>query len=600
MRRRGVVALTVGLALASGIARASSLLAPASSLLEDVKALTAAEMDGRESGTAGAERAAAYIAEALRAAGVRPAGEGGSYHARFPVPSRVRPGDGNALAVVSPAPRAFALGSDWTPTAGSADGQVEGEVVFVGYGISEPELGYDDYGAVDVRDRVVLALAGEPRQDDPASPFSRAYTASYGRNLYKVRVARDRGARALLLVPGRPGADTLPAASEGRSGGELVSVAVTRASADALLAPAGLRIDDLRERIDFTLQPLSRSLPVRARVAVALERERGMGANVLGILPGTDPALAAETVVIGAHYDHLGRSGDGSLDAHRTTVHPGADDNASGTAAALAVARYFAARGGAPRALVFALFAGEEMGLLGSAAYVRDPPFPLERTVAMVNLDMVGRMRDGRVYVGGLGSGRGLDDVVRAAARGIDVEVVERQSPYAPSDHLAFVHRRVPVLFFHTGVHEDYHRTTDTWDRLNVEGLARVVALATRIVDRLARGPAPTWVRVEPSRARADAGPTAGAGGGTFFGVADDGSGDSPGVRLALVQPDSPAGRADVRPGDVVVRFDGARVYTLDDLRAVIHRRRPGDTVEVVYLRDGVERAVRATLGARP
>jgi hypothetical protein len=602
MRRRGVVALTIALVLAGGLAWAASSPAPAPSLLDDVRVLSAPEMEGRESGTAGAERSARYIIDALRAAGIRPGGPAGSYRAPFPVPTSVRLAEGASLALAADPPRTFALGTDWTPAGGSADGVVEGEVVFVGYGISEPDLGYDDYARVDVRGRIVLALAGEPRRDDPSTPFTRTYTASYGRQLYKARVARDHGARALLYVP-RPhgGADTLPPLRDSRGGGELVSAAITRATAEALLAAGGLRLGELRERIESTLASASLALPgIRVRIAVRLEREAGSGVNVVGILPGTDPGLAQEAVLVGAHYDHLGRGGNGSLDAERTAIHPGADDNASGTAGVLALARHFAVRGGTPRTLVFVLFAGEEMGLLGAGAYVRDPAFPLVRTVAMVNLDMVGRMRDRRLVVGGLDSGRGLDAVMRAAAEGLDLDLAEGRSPYTPSDHLTLYQHGVPVLFLHTGVHEDYHRTTDTWEKINAEGMERVVTLAARMIDRLARDPAPAYVKLEESRPQSPAGFAHPGAGTTYFGITHDGADDTPGVRLAMVQPGSPADRAGVRPGDVVVRFDGVRVYTLEDLREVVVRRRPGDTVAVVYLREGVEHSTQVTLGARP
>jgi hypothetical protein len=375
---------------------------------------------------------------------------------------------------------------------------------------------------------------------------------------------------------------------------------VTRATADALLLGTGERLETLRSRIEATFRPASRVLPgVRARLRIRLARESTKAANIVGILPGTDPVRAREAIVIGAHYDHLGRSGNGSLDSNQTAVHPGADDNASGTAGVLALARAFAAAGGAPRTLVFVLFAGEEMGLLGAGAYVRAPVVPLDRTIAMVNLDMIGRMRDRRVDVGGVGSARGLDAIVDTAARGLDLDIHRRESPYAPSDHASFYPHRVPVLFFHTGDHPDYHRTTDTWERINAQGMESIVTLAARIIDRLGRDPAPAYVKIE--RGTPDPVNLVYSGSGaSYFGVAPDPGDDAPGVRLTMVQPGGPADRAGVRDGDIVLRFDGLRVYTHEDLREAIGSKKPGDTVAVVYLRGGREHTARAVLGARP
>ncbi len=589
-----------GLALASISAAPAPV--PAPRLLDEVKALTAPEMDGRASGTPGGDRAARHIAEALRAAGLRAAREG-SFVIPFDVPTRVRLGADNRLALAAPNTRELALGADWTPVGGSADGAIAGEVVFAGYGISAPDLGWDDYAGIDARGKIVLALGGEPRRADPASPFARAYAAGYGRRLYKARVARDHGAVAVLLVT-RPvgGSDTLPPLREGVGAGAAPTVAITRAAAEALAAAGGQHLGELRERIDATLAPASRALAgVRVELRVRLVREVGTTGNVVGILPGTDPVLARQAVVIGAHYDHLGRTGEGALDAeHGVEVHPGADDNASGTAAVLALARAFAAAGGAPRTLVFALFSGEELGLLGAGAYLRDPPFPIERTVAMVNLDMIGRMRDATVYVGGLDSGSGLGPLVTSAADGLGLRVEPRGSPYGPSDHMSFYQHRVPVLFFHTGVHKDYHRVTDTWDRINADGLARVVALAERVIDRMARGPAPAYAEVTAEGPARAAGAVSTGSGTGYFGIAPDPDDDAPGVRLAIVQPGTAASRAGVRPGDVVVRFAGIRVYSFEDLRELITAHRPGDPVEVVYLRDGREHIVPVLLGSRP
>jgi hypothetical protein len=316
----------------------------------------------------------------------------------------------------------------------------------------------------------------------------------------------------------------------------------------------------------------------------------------VGVLPGRDTTLREEAIVIGAHYDHLGHGGQGSLAPDAVgVVHPGADDNASGVAAVLGLARTFVAVGGAPRTLVFVAFAGEEMGLLGSAYYVRRPAHPMERTVLMLNLDMVGRLHQRTLYVGGVDSATGLRALVQAQARGLTLRL--RGDPYGPSDHASFYAASRPVLFLFTGAHADYHRPGDTWDRVDAAGLAEVTAFAARIADAVAGGAAP------PAYARVAASPASSgrAGGyGPFFGVVPEfGEGERPGVRVGGVRAGSPADKAGVRKGDVIVTFAGLTVRTLEDFTFALRGRRPGDRVEVTVVREGGEQHLDAVLEER-
>jgi aminopeptidase YwaD len=292
-------------------------------------------------------------------------------------------------------------------------------------------------------------------------------------------------------------------------------------------------------------------------------RERGTAFNVVGILPGTDPDLRQEAIVIGGHYDHLGRGGEGSLAPDQVgVIHPGADDNASGTAAVMALARAFAAVGGAPRTLVFVAFAGEEMGLLGSTHFAQRAPFPHGKTVLMVNLDMVGRLRDGKLYVAGVDSGGGLRGLVNDAAKGLALMPDVRGDPFSPSDHTAFYTAGVPVLFLFTGAHSDYHRPTDTWEKLNPQGLQMVTAFTARLVSAVAGDRVPhAYVKVGMTPGGERRG-----GYGPFFGVVPDfGESAQPGAKISGVRPGSPAEKAGVRAGDVIVGFAGVTVKTLDD-----------------------------------
>lgn len=572
MSRRHIRPLLTAFLLlcATGVfARASVVPPAAEQLAEVVNALTAPDMEGRRSGTPGSDRAARRIADWLAAAGLRPGSPQGSFVDSFVIDAVSRPGPASTLELSGPTSRKLEAGRDWIPHGGSLAGEVTGEVVFVGYGADLPDRGYDDYASIDVRGRIALALDGVPAH----------LAGARASRLDKLIAAKRRGAAALLLV-----SDELPSLDRTAARVSLVSGTITREAADAILTAAGRTTAQAAKALSAAQAPASFATGARARVRVDLTSDEVRGANVVGILPGTDPALADEIVVIGAHYDHLGRVAG--------VVYPGADDNASGTAVAVGLARAFAAAGGTARTLVVALFGAEELGLIGSGHYVDHPPFPLARTVAMVNFDMVGRLRD-RLDVGGNDSGSGLRALVSEAAKREGITVDLRGSPYGPSDHIRFYDAGVPVLFFHTGSHRDYHRPTDTADKIDADGMARVAAVAARVIERLATAPRPVYAKV-PQLARRQLGAT----GSTFFGISALPR-EADGLRLASVVPGTAAAKAGLREGDVIVRFAGTSVEDFEDFRAMVRDRRPGDTVLVLYLRDGEAHTTSATLGTR-
>jgi hypothetical protein len=578
-------------------AAAAVIVPPAGWLVDQVKVLAAPEMDGRRAGTPGADRAAAHVAAEFQRAGLAPGGEAGSYFQSLDVPTGIRLGAPNTMALVGPGGRALALAGDFVPLAVSADGRVEGPVVFAGYGITAPDLGYDDYAGLDVRGAVVVVLEGTPGGEG-AQALRNPDAYHHGDRGHKVINAREHGARAAVLVAHPSSSDTLPALRGLSQPLGALAVAVTRPAADALLRPAGRRLAEAAAGIDRAGRPASFAVPgAIVRLEIALVRERAAARNVVGVLAGTDPRVSHEAIVVGAHYDHLGRGGEGSLAPEAVgRIHHGADDNASGTAAVIALARAFAAAGGAPRTLVFVAFTGEELGLLGSTHYVRHAAHPVERTILMVNLDMVGRLRDGRLYVAGVDSGSGLRALVTAQAGGLDLKL--RGDPYAPSDHTAFYQAGRPVLFFFTGAHADYHRPSDTWDRIDGAGLQAVASLVAGLVRAVAaEAVPPTYVKVE---APASSGRRGGSGYGPFFGVVPEfGEDGSRGVKIGGVRGGSPAEKAGVRSGDRLVGFAGVDVKTLEDLVFALRRQRAGDRVEVVVQREGAEHRFEAVLEER-
>ena len=578
-RRRSsstVAALLLALLLTTTAAAPLPRLGSAD-LLAHVAALTAPEMEGRGSGTPGGDRAACYIAEVLVRAGLRPGGDGGTFFQEFPVAAIPGLGPGSVLESTGPPARALDAGRDWLPHGGSATGEVSGELVFVGH---------DDYTGVDAHGRIALALSGASAPPGGPRPS----------RLEQLIAARRAGARALLIVD-----DALPAVAATAAPVAILSGGITRAAASALLAGSGRSLDALAKPAPGTSRPRAVATGVQVRVRVDLATEERRAANVIGVVPGVDPALSDEAVVIGAHYDHLGREGD--------AVYPGADDNASGTAVVLGLAQALAASR-PPRTLVFALFAGEELGLLGSDYHVRHPSaVPIERMIAMVNFDMVGRLDGRHLLVGGVDTGSGFRGLVEAAAKEAGLDVDLRASGTGASDHTRFHGAGVPVLFFHSGSHADYHRPSDTADKIDAAGMARIADLGRLVIARIGGGARPVFASVPGSgprgraaeRAGGSSGPSGPSGtGGAFLGIAADLRAGWDGVRLGSIVPGSGAERAGLQAGDVLVRLDDTGLQAFSDLRALLDRHRPGDTLHLVYLRDGLDRATSVTLGPRP
>jgi aminopeptidase YwaD len=556
--------------------------------------------EGRGIGTAGSTEAARFIADRFREAGLVPAFDG-DWLQRFDAPFRATLKEGNALAIGA---AAAALGTNFLPLGFSDDGRVEAELVFAGYGITAPDLSYDDYAGLDVKGKVVVVVQDFPRERDGASPFRDPRNYRYAEWRYKATNAREHGAAAVVGVRdawAHEGKDEVPpwrGQVSSRAG-----ILAVQATAAALLR-GGVDARALAAPGEEDGKPHSRALGIGARLAVAVEHEKAQTANVAAVLPGRDLALAAECVVVGAHYDHLGLGGDASLAPEKLgAVHPGADDNASGVAALLGVARAFAAEGPARRTVLFAAFGAEELGLLGSAQLVKAPPArcPVERMQLMVNLDMVGRPREGKVYVDGADTAKGLRaevEALAAAAPRLPLHVAFGGGGYGPSDHTSFYARGVPVLFLFTGAHADYHRPTDTADKIDPAGLAAVARLA----HRLARDGAERDARLEVVRAPAPPPPSGRGerGYGTYLGaIPDFAERSEPGVALTGVRPGSPAERAGLAAGDVLLRVSATKLLSLSDLAFALRSHRPGDEVEIEWARGGEKRVAKVRLEER-
>ena len=461
-------------------------------LIDDIRYLTSPSLRGRGTGSSGLTKAADYISAQFARAGLKPLG-GASYLQTFAVTTGAKLGPGNTLVWKrGDQVHALELGADFEPFAFSSSGSLSGTPVFAGYGVTACEYGYDDYAGIDVRGRIAVILKHEPQEYDSASPFEGRVYTEHSQIYKKLLNARAHGAKAVLLVndtANHSGPDALEKLTELPSpgGAGLISAGLRADVAEEWFAGTGKSLASIEENIDRRLEPESFEFPEDLRIEwhAHVESTEKQVANVVGYLPGE----TQEYVIAGAHYDHLGTGEQFSLaPAGAGMIHPGADDNASGTAAVLALARWFGAQPKLHRGIVFAAFAGEEIGLLGSTRFTDSPALPLKNAVAMINMDMIGRMRERSLMVGGVASGDGLREIVETAARDFPFELqMSGQAVYGSSDHTAFTSHEIPVLFFFTGLHPDYHRPTDTVDKIDGRNTALIADLAGSVVRSLAQ-----------------------------------------------------------------------------------------------------------------
>ncbi|MBI4528045.1 MAG: M20/M25/M40 family metallo-hydrolase [Deltaproteobacteria bacterium] len=570
-------------------------------LLRHVRFLASDELLGRGVDTSGIEKARDYIAHELKSYGVLPAGDNGSYFQSLSVDVGVKIKEPGVLRFNDSSP--LALNQEWIPLGLSRSGEAEEEIVFAGYGITAKDYGYDDYAGIDVKGKTVLILRYEPPPKTDKSPFrKRPGSSNFATLRYKATNAREHGASAMILVdldPRDGEAELISLArSLWRTDSSLIAAQVKREIIERLLTQRDVSIRDLKEKIDREEKPFSMALPgLRASLKVDLERITRKTDNVIAVLPGSDPRLKDEHIVIGAHYDHLGYGHFGTRDTKTEgQIHNGADDNASGTAVLLNLARRLSLSRERPaRSLVFVFFTGEELGLYGSRYYVTHPPSPLESIKAMINLDMIGRMKENRITAFGVDTAKEFADLLNEISQKSGIEV-RKAGGTGRSDHASFYSKNIPVLHFSTGTHEDYHRPTDDWEKLNIEGMEKIGDLVLSLVNKLSAAPDLNFVRSSSAPATYE---REGENYGAYLGIIPDFAEQAQGIRLAGVRQGSPAEAAGLQEGDVIVQFAERKVKTLEDLTTALRSRHPGEKVEISALRQGKLITLQATLRSR-
>lgn len=635
------LAVTTAIILVPAVSPAEEPLSRAaieSRLTESVKYLASDELEGRGIATAGIDKAADYLAGQFRDMGLDTRQYQGTPFHTFYLGTRFGLGPDNSLTLSIPdaKPVDWVVKSDFTPLSLSGSGKIDLPLAFVGYGITAPKLNYDDYAGLDVTGRAVIVLRNEPRKSDPASPFDGAQTSEFGVASHKITNAIAHGAAAIVFItdaaslePANPAdapqSDPLvPFLIKSTAGDRKIPVLHCRRAAVEPLLKSVLKTDlaSLETQIDTDLKPHSAVLPGgQLRGEISVIRQGKPLKNVVAVLPGQGPH-AAETIVIGAHYDHLGYGGSGSLAfTVKKEIHNGADDNGSGTAVLVEVARQLSlrhARQPLGRRVVCIAFTAEESGLIGSERYVRDPLIPLNQTVAMLNMDMVGRLRDEKLTIYGTGTASEFDALVDQLGMKHAFVVNKKPGGFGPSDHASFYERGIPVLHFFTGLHKQYHRPEDDSPLLNVAGMARISELVTESVEALAAAdqrPTPRKVfggdeidgLFESLLGIDDKGtsgtpPKAKGSGQPYLGIALKKAGDNPQETGAIIDTVAAKGPADVsglRAGDVIVKFGEDPIREPADLILVMKKLKAGEKHKVQVRRDGVELELEATVGVR-
>lgn len=605
----GVVVLASLQVWMGGHGWAEDLASVEARMRSDLTFLASDELAGRDVGSEGIAKAGEFIAERFRELGFETNRFDGTPYQEFGIPGRIALGPAENNRLVFEGVESLSdlkLEENYCPLSLGANGEFSGEVVLVGFGITATDLDYDDYAGVDVAGKVVIALRKEPQQADENSRFDGTQTTPHALFTTKELNAAAHKVAALILVndnqtvASRTG-DRLMQVGEANSlsrvGARVPTVFCSRSVIDPLVQKSlGKSLESIQAEIDTTGRPQSYALPgIRISGQVSVKSSETITRNVIGFLPGKG-RLAEEYVVVGAHYDHVGMGGPGSLAPGTIAVHNGADDNGSGTTVLLEIVRRIAqdTTSNDQRGVIAIAFSGEEKGLLGSKHYVRNPRWPLEKTVAMVNLDMVGRLTANTLTVYGVGTATGFPELIDKLNEKTNFKLDKEVAGYGPSDHQSFYEVGIPVFHFFTGLHNEYHRPNDDVERINFEGMLRIADMTGDLVHDLAtRSERPELQKIS---AVADVGRRNRSGPGRMtLGIMMDTNSEA--VIVQSVSQGSPAEKAGIQPGDAIGKLDDEVIRNAGELRNFMGRKKAGDTITVTVLRSGEELPLQVKLG---
>ncbi|MCS7053097.1 MAG: M28 family peptidase [Ignavibacterium sp.] len=562
-----------------------------SEIYDHIKFLASDELEGRMTGSEQIRKAANYIKSEFEKAGLEPIFNG-SYFQEFPFIAKLELGENEIQLSTTNQP--LNLNTDFIPLSFTDNLSVEGELVFAGFGISAPDLNYDDYSDIDVKDKIVIVLRNHPEMNEQNSKFNRLSTFRL-----KTTIARDKGAKAIIFVNNSDKKDddnlvNLRYDGAGKVKG-IVAAQVKRKFIDEILNSFNKSLDQLEQQIVETKKPISFNLiGKKVKIKTEVKEVESKCYNVGGILKGNDPKLKNEYLVIGAHYDHLGWGDFGSLHQGEPQIHNGADDNASGTVGLLELSEKFASiKDEIKRSIIFFAFSGEEMGLLGSSYLVNNFPVPIENVVAMFNMDMIGRLKENNLIIYGTGTSSIWKDILNDK-NNFNFKLSFNDEGFGPSDHSAFYGKKIPVLFFFTGTHSDYHRPSDDYEKINTEAQEKILKYIFEVAkNTINREDKPNYIAVE----RKDSGRMTATR--VWIGTIPDFAGEANGYKISGVSEGSPAAIAGLKAGDIIIKFGDNKISNLYDFTYAMGNYKPGDKVKVVVKRGEEEKEFELELKAR-
>ena len=557
-----------------------------------VETLASEKFGGREAGSQGERLAADYIASQLTRIGARPLPGHRDMFQSFEFTAGSRD-CGSTISTTNGIQKTTAAPTDVRALAFSDDASATGDVVFAGYGIVVPEsanFGYDSYAGLDVKDKIVLVLRYFAEDADSQT---KATLARYSDLRYKANAARQRGAKAMLVVTGprSPSAGELVPMTfdTAIAGSGIPAASISGRFAAALFQKSARSLADAQQELDSG-NPHVAGFPlgVQAQLTTRVIREKKTARNVLAFIPamGSTTGVQKPWVAVGAHYDHLGMGTGGNSLATREEAgkpHVGADDNASGTSAVIALAEALAKEPQRKRNLLIALWSAEEIGLIGSKEFVAAPPVPVDQIEAYVNFDMVGRMKDNKLAAQATGTSPIWASLIERANVRAGFDIAMQPDPYQPTDVSSFNDASVPSLNFTTGAHVDYHKPSDTADKINYEDLDRIVDLAAGITRQLLElDTPPQFTKVEQSSQTPSR-----TGLRVFTGTVPDYTAEVKGLLLGGVVAGGPAEKSGLQKGDIIVEIAGQSITNIYDYTFALELLKIDQPVKVVYMRGG-------------
>jgi aminopeptidase YwaD len=565
-------------------------------IYEHVKYLASDKLEGRFPGTVGGTLAMDYISKEFKTYGLTPFGDS-SYIQPVEMITDLQLGKDNSLELIKDGESVdLKVNKDWIPLGFTSNGKLSGELVFLGYGISAPDLNYDDYKDIDVSGKIVVIITSSPTSTSTNNIFSQ-YESLYK----KLSKARDSKAAGIIVISGLETEDLLPKLtySLARQSSGIPIIKMKRDYIEKILSDLKKDFKKIQNGINDKQRPNSFALgkwSVKANINV--EQVKARTGNVIGYIEGNDPNLKSEVIVIGAHYDHLGWGGENSLyEGNDKKIHHGADDNASGTTGVLEIAQKLSSNKDLlKRSVLLICFTGEEEGLIGSSYFTNSSIFSKLNIVTMINMDMIGRMESDKLIINGTGTSSNWVKELDEINKKYSFTMSYIPDGYGPSDQSSFYSKNIPVLFFFTGLHPDYHRPSDTYDKINSEGeekVAKFVYDLTLSIGTSDKKPEFTKVS-ESNEKKQETGPLK-----VYVGTIPDFSSNEEGYKISGVKEGSPADKAGMLAGDLMIKFGNKEIKNIYDYTAALGEHKPGDEVEVVVKRNNETLTVKVVLGKK-